>query len=122
MSANSANYCDPEKVSKSEYSVKEFDWRKKGSIVNPKVYYQDSCSSCYMFSAVGALESAYMLSHGGKEMADHNQTKAFSVKAFLDCIGNGCLPHWFEDVFRLAMEKGVTLESDAPKYNGIVIF
>ncbi|CAG9855681.1 unnamed protein product [Phyllotreta striolata] len=83
------------------------DWRAKGAVTPAKD--QGKCGSCWIFSAVGNLESLYFRKTGNLE--------TFSEQYIVDCISNescdGGSPKW---AFEFMKEKGVRLESDYP-YN-----
>jgi len=86
------------------------DWRNEGA-VNP-VKNQGSCGSCWAFSAVGALEGAYAISHG--------QLLQFSEQQLVDCSrddddeeGNqGCDGGWMDNAFEYARHNALESEQD----------
>jgi len=96
------NNCDPTAVS--------FDWRTY-KIVSP-IKNQGSCGSCYMFSAMAAVEANYKLFN--------NKDIDASEQHYLDC-GNvgGCSGGWYGNVFTTLKSKGGISESDYP-YKGNV--
>jgi len=87
------------------------DWRTKG-IVNP-VKNQESCGSCWAFSAVAAMEGAYAQKHGS--------LKSFSEQQLVDCSkkqGNhGCQGGLMDFAFKYAETNKMETESEYP-YTG----
>jgi C1A family cysteine protease len=71
----------------------ERDWRKEGK-VNP-VRFQNTCGSCYAFSAVAAIETAYAIKTGN--------LKQFSEQQLVDCSkhfdNDGCDGGWMSNAF-----------------------
>jgi C1A family cysteine protease len=73
-----------------------FDWRDHNVVVSPKN--QEQCGSCWAFSAVGAIESAYAIAAGVPAIS-------LSEQQILDCSSrDGCgggemdnAFHWVED-------------------------
>ncbi|XP_061711457.1 procathepsin L-like [Cydia pomonella] len=57
----------------------ELDWRKKDAVTHVKS--QGQCGSCYIFSAVGAIEGQYAIKH--------KQCPALSEGQALDCLDCG---------------------------------
>ncbi|XP_061711458.1 procathepsin L-like [Cydia pomonella] len=62
-----------------EATATEWDWRKKDAVSHVKR--QGNCGSCYIFSAVGAIEGQYAIKH--------KQCPAFSEGQALDCLDCG---------------------------------
>lgn len=62
-----------------------FDWRDQGA-VSPVKDQGYSCSSCYAFAAVAAIESQYYLLHG--------EWKIFSEQNLIDCNKNPYSGNW----------------------------
>ena len=65
----------PSQVSSKLYTPKSVDWVKEGAVTTVKS--QDSCASCWAFSAVGAMESRYKIKSG--------RLRAFSEQEYVDC-------------------------------------
>jgi C1A family cysteine protease len=55
----------------------EVDWRLSGNI--SPVLNQGSCGSCWAFSTISTLESAFSISNKA------NQTKSLSIQYLVDC-------------------------------------
>ena len=85
------------------------DWRDKG-VVGP-VKNQWFCGSCYIFSAVGTIESNYAISHNCSSIS-------LSEQQVLDCNGlSGCDGGWPDKVFEYAENKGLCPHSDYHYWN-----
>lgn len=69
----------------------ELDWRNFGA-VTPVQDQGFDCSSCWAFSAVGAIESQYFLKFG--------KLKKFSEQNLIDCNKNSSTGNWGCDVSR----------------------
>lgn len=76
------------------------DWTSKGAVTAVKD--QGSCGSCWSFSAVGSLESAYYLKYGS--------LKDFSEQELVSCDINGadagCNGGWMDDAFTFVQQNG----------------
>merc|ERR1712113_96614 len=85
------------------------DWRQHGAVT--KVKSQGGCGSCWVFSAVGALEGAYK--NRGSVL------KSFSEQEGLECsMRNGCKGGWMRYVYNYAEKAGrLAAMVDAP-YKG----
>lgn len=83
------------------------DWRTQG-VVNP-VKDQGQCGSCWAFSAVAGLESAYALRTGKLVSLSEQQVVDCSKNGNYGCDG-GDLPPAFDYV----KSKGIMRESDYP--------
>lgn len=74
---------------------------------------QSSCGSCWAFSAVGALESAYALKG--------NTLTTFSEQQLVDCswgFGNeGCNGGWMDQAFNYLKGKDICKTDDFKAYN-----
>jgi len=85
------------------------DWRAKGIVTDVKD--QAQCGSCWAFSATGATESAYALTHPGSLFS-------FSEQQLVDCAGSsgnqGCNGGWMDYAFNWIIANGICLESDYP--------
>ena len=80
------------------------DWRQKG-VVGP-VKNQWLCGSCYIFSAVGTIESNYAISHNSSRIS-------LSEQQVLDCNGlSGCDGGWPARVFEYAEKNGLCPHDD----------
>lgn len=91
----------------------EFDWTTKG-IVTP-VLDQAQCGSCYAFSSVEAIESAYAIANGGKIVN-------LSEQQIVDCSGSygneGCNGGLFVPTFEYVEKNGICSSKEYP-YNGV---
>ena len=85
----------------------DIDWTRDGK-VSP-VKNQANCGSCWAFSAVGAIESAYLLA---------GQTLNLAEQQLVDCsraYGNqGCNGGWMDSAFKYVIEHGLVSTSDYP--------
>lgn len=85
---------DPSKLPSS------VDWTLSGAVTDVKD--QGSCGSCWAFSAVGALESAYYLKY--------KSLVAFSEQEIVSCDVNGndagCNGGWMDDAFTFVQQNG----------------
>lgn len=105
-----------EKVSSMETKIdpipRQVDWEKAGKVQVVKD--QKGCGSCWAFSAVGALESAYALEKG--------ELPSLSEQELVDCshsYGNdGCDGGYMHWAYDYVMENGLNTEADY-KYWGI---
>lgn len=90
---------------------KRFSWREKDR-VSP-VYSQGACGSCYVFSAISAIDSQYMIR---KKTNKHLQ---LSPQEILNCMPGSCRGGNLEGPMDFAAEKhGVTLEANLPYTSG----
>jgi len=89
------------KPSKLSQLVGDIDWVSAGR-VSP-VKNQGGCGSCWAFSAVGAIESAYLF---------RKQSVLLSEQQLVDCsqsYGNqGCNGGWMDSAFQYVIEHGLT--------------
>jgi cathepsin L len=103
-SRNNALFVMPDNVP----SISSLDWRTKG-VVNP-VKDQGQCGSCWAFSAVGAIESAYAIKTG--KLYD------LAEQQLVDCsssFGNaGCNGGLMDDAFQYAMQKSLCETKNYP--------
>lgn len=89
---------------------RQVDWEKAGKVQVVKD--QKGCGSCWAFSAVGALESAYALKTG--------ELLSLSEQELVDCslsYGNeGCNGGYMHWAFDYVMENGLNTEADYGYY------
>jgi KDEL-tailed cysteine endopeptidase len=85
------------------------DWREKG-VVN-KIKDQGQCGSCYAFSAVQAIESAWAIKNG----------KLFSLaeQEIVDCdkVDSGCNGGLMDNVFNWVIQNGGLVQTDDYVYH-----
>ena len=83
------------------------DWRDE-NVIGP-VKNQWFCGSCYIFSAVGVIESAWaILNH-------HTGGISLSEQQALDCNGkDGCEGGWPTDIFKYAQTNGLCRHGSYP--------
>ena len=90
-----------------------FDWRKEGVVTAVKK--QGTCGNCYIFSALAAVESGYLINHrnGGNV--------SFSEQAVLNCIDktNPCGGGWMSETWNHLQIFGTVNTKYAP-YLGYV--
>ena len=89
----------------------EFDWREKGGVSQVKT--QEICGSCYIFSALGSLESQFLIKQ--------KQTVDLSEQAMVNCLSTGCSGGWMDAVWKLVKSNGVPLEQDVPYVSEVSI-
>lgn len=73
---------------------------------------QSSCGSCWAFGAIAALESNYLMRHGGSPYA-----LDLSEQQLLDCSGGGgCWGGWYGTVFEWlkTSHQSITTELESP--------
>ncbi|CAK1549630.1 unnamed protein product [Leptosia nina] len=84
------------------------DWRSYGYVTEVKS--QQSCGSCFAFSAIGNIEGQYAKAHGARAFSLSNQ-QAFDCSSAANCETGG-LPH---EVFQaLTTQGGSMREQDYP--------
>lgn len=88
---------------------KEMDWRAL-NMTSP-VKNQGKCGSCYIFSAISALESQYLIN-------TYNRPE-FSEQALLNCLDSGCNGGWMSWVWEYMLDNGATFDGNCP-YKGKV--
>lgn len=89
----------------SKFSLPDFvDWRQK-NIVN-SVKDQGQCGSCYAFSAVQAIESAWAIKTG--------KLYSLSEQEIVDCdkVDSGCNGGLMDNVFNWVIQNGLVQTSD----------
>lgn len=74
---------------------KTLDWRKKGKM--SPVLNQGKCGDCYIFAALAALESQYLI---------HEKPGLFSQQALLNCSPTGCKGGHIRNVWAYIMKNG----------------
>jgi len=81
-----------------------WDWREKGAVTPVKN--QGSCGSCWAFSAIGNIESRYIIKN--------NKTLEFSEQQLVDCdkVDQGCNGGLMEDAFKYLENQGLMSEQD----------
>lgn len=86
-----------------------FNWVDQGKV--HEVKNQGSCGSCWAFSAVGAIESAYAIGHDTEPLD-------LSEQQFVDCArpqGNkGCKGGFMNSAFEYAEETHICTETEYP--------
>ena len=83
----------------------KLNWHKLKRV--SRVKNQRKCGSCYIFSAMGALESQFLLANPGYKIG-------FSEQAVLNCKVSGCNGGWMSTVWDYIIANGVTNEMFAP--------
>ncbi|XP_063532982.1 procathepsin L-like [Cydia strobilella] len=89
-----------------EATATELDWRKKDAVTDVKS--QGQCGSCYIFSAVGAIEGQYAIKHKQCPVIRLTEGQA------LDCLNCGsCGGGVMHAVFQELAQKKKKLEKEA---------
>lgn len=88
------------------YAATSIDWSSKGKVT--PVRYQGGCGSCWAFSAVAAIESAYLVSK--------NAYYDLSEQQLVDCsyLNFGCNGGWPLTAFAYIKSYGINYESVYP--------
>ena len=107
---------------KWDWTVEERD--DSGKVLHPKavlpVRNQQSCGSCYSYSAMAAMEGLYRITYPDAKTWDY-----FSVQQGIDCTGarygcSGCGGGWMTSVFRYIRDNnGVCLDRNYPYQNRV---
>lgn len=84
---------------------KQIDWRKRGK-VGP-VKHQGKCGSCYIFSAVGTLESQLMIKYN---FTDIN----LSEQSVLNCLPHACEGGLMQKAWLQINKTGIETGNDVP--------
>ena len=84
------------------------DWVSQGVVHTVKD--QKSCGSCWAFSAAGAMESAYAISHPTNEIID------IPEQEFVDCVkkSSGCRGGWMDYAFEYSKTHDLCTEAEYP--------
>ncbi|CAH1173498.1 unnamed protein product [Phaedon cochleariae] len=84
------------------------DWREIGAVT--PVANQGECGSCYIYGALGSIESQHFLKSG--------KLINLSVQQILDCdeYNNGCIGGWPASVYKQIRENGAVLSEDYQSY------
>jgi len=82
--------------------VGDVDWVAQGKVTAVKN--QGSCGSCWAFSAIGAVESAYLFAGQNLNLAEQQ---------LVDCAGGkygnqGCRGGWMDSAFQFGIDNGLT--------------
>ncbi|OQR95823.1 cysteine protease family C01A [Thraustotheca clavata] len=86
------------------------DWTTSGCVAAPKN--QASCGSCWAFSAVGTVESAFCL-------ANARQLTLFSEQQVTSCAGqHGCSGGWPSAAMKYLANSGICTGADYPYISG----
>ncbi|KAF1745553.1 hypothetical protein MXB_2493 [Myxobolus squamalis] len=100
------HYEDEDPIFVTEPIPSNYDWRQKGVV--SAVHNQLQCTSCYAYSAVGAIESHFAIQSG--------ILRELSVQEIIDCsdsYGNlGCDGGFPESIYEYVWDNGLSLESD----------
>ena len=108
--SDSKSYKNPEicsihELSSDKPTPEKFNWADKGYVT--PVRNQAQCGSCYIFAAIGAMESQYMIRVEKKPID-------LSEQALLNCLDYGCDGGHSPVVMEEMINTGVSLEKDAP--------
>ena len=90
----------------------EFSWLDEGYVTSVKN--QGSCGSCYVFAALAALESQYLI-NGGREEID------LSEQVLVNCV-NGCDGGHSSNAFDYIVKYGIASEKDFPYVGKVQIY
>ncbi len=88
--------------------LSKWDWREKDAVTDVK--FQGRCGCCWVFAAVGAMESNFII--------NYNEKLEFSEQYFINCIKNGCNGGNPIKVFEYLKTNSIPLELEMP-YKGI---
>lgn len=122
---NEEDDCSPDSWAKEPLPAK-FNWNELGKVT--RVYQQQSCGSCYVYSTTSAMESQYLIKANktvrpqhamGFGPVDNNQEEdvEFSVQATLNCMSNGCGGGSLQEPLEYYVNRGVTAYKNAPYKN-----
>ncbi|XP_017463010.1 PREDICTED: ananain-like, partial [Rhagoletis zephyria] len=79
---------------------------------------QGGAQTCYLFAALSAVESAFMLSHRGRRNVSFSEKDAYNCLAKLGYNDAPQVGGQVETVYRMFMEThGIVYEKDAEQYD-----
>ena len=88
-----------------------YDYRNLG-VITP-VRHQGQCGSCWVFAALGSLESALLLHNKAYSHYYTKDTLNLSEQQFVNCA-NGCKGGYAYTAFEYVRQNGITLEHHLP--------
>jgi len=104
----------PVHKSKKKLTVSSLDWRTKNAVTPVKN--QGKCGSCWAFSAVQAVESAYLLKH--RNTSADNFLLSEQELVSCDSVDEGCNGGDLPSAFNFTHCWGLTTEKDYPYTSG----
>ncbi|CAG2107411.1 unnamed protein product [Medioppia subpectinata] len=97
-----AYIAEPEALSSVPQSL---DWRQKGKVTPVKN--QGGCGSCWAFSVIGGIESAYAVKQNKNNLD-------LSEEQLVDCMNSKCGGQWIYDGYKYVIAHGVENEAQYP--------